>query len=384
MASCINTNSPEWKDLVDVVGKFEAARDYLENDKIRTPKEVLDKLEKRRAAEAQDSFVRPLAPVEPEGLSDMANDMLAEPQQTTELTVDQFKNTRAVEFANKLSASLKLNYEVVTIDEARAITEKSKNPWNGEAAFFLADKIYFIKGRMSSDMVVHEFAHPFVRTLITSNPRLFYTLFNEAALTKEGKEVIADVKKLYPEFNFEELNLNDANVLSDLFKEEVVVRLLEKKALASISEERVTPEFKNVIDKIMYQIKQMLRKVFGKTIKVSKLEPNTSLDELADILTKGDKIEIDTQIPAAKDIIAYNRDARAEIKDDLDTVKDKDILNTVTQFHDMISDHIIELMHKEEYEELAELLMDDAERSDLRQIKANLGQYKAGIRESAK
>ena len=49
MASCPNINLEEWKTLESAVGKLEAYRDYIEtNGQIRTPEQVLQKLEARK------------------------------------------------------------------------------------------------------------------------------------------------------------------------------------------------------------------------------------------------------------------------------------------------------------------------------------------------
>jgi len=49
--SCPNFNSPEWKALENnpSIGKFEAMRDWLENDGvIRTPEEVIKKISEKK------------------------------------------------------------------------------------------------------------------------------------------------------------------------------------------------------------------------------------------------------------------------------------------------------------------------------------------------
>jgi hypothetical protein len=57
------------------------------------------------------------------------------------VTTDQLKNTKAVELANKLSATLGIDYEMISEKTATELTKNMKNPWSGESAFFYNNKV---------------------------------------------------------------------------------------------------------------------------------------------------------------------------------------------------------------------------------------------------
>jgi len=357
-----NQEKSDWALLEEGVGYFEAMRDYLETGgEIRTPEQVKDKLAMRK--EVPGSAMSPESTI-PSGeftLADIANDQLKQTEDFG-INTDQLKSTRAIELANKMSAALGIQYELVTAQQAALITQNAKNPWNGEGAFFVGGKVYFIQEKMTSDMVLHEFAHPLVRVISKENPALFDKLYNDIANTTEGQEVIQAVTDHYKALE----------PGSAYFKEEVIVKVLEKHGAQKLSKEKVQGPFAKAIAEFLFAIKQLLRKRFGKHIKISKLSTDTSLDELADILTAGDKISIDTELISEEDIVAYNKEAEAEVNNDLNTVRNQDIQATVNDFYDKITDHMQELMHNENYAELADVLVDSNQVKMYQAMKGNL------------
>ena len=91
MASCPNINLEEWKTLESAVGKLEAYRDYIEtNGQIRTPEQVLQKLEARKNKPVEQSEF-----TEDPSLSELAEKTANEPQVDEAIVLDTMKRTRA-------------------------------------------------------------------------------------------------------------------------------------------------------------------------------------------------------------------------------------------------------------------------------------------------
>jgi hypothetical protein len=174
-------------------------------------------------------------------------------------------NTYSIEVLNKiahrLSSQLGVKYEIITEETAKDLTSKSKTPWNGEQSFFYGDTVYFVGTELSSEMVFHEFAHPLIRAIFTSNAKLANSLYDNLSKTEEGKQLIAEVLESYPEIK------DNAN----LFKEEVIVRALTTLMQTKLSNETTSSGFNNFIRELLYQIKQLLRKTFGQAVTVSSL-----------------------------------------------------------------------------------------------------------------
>ena len=154
----VNQKKSDWDLLVEEVGEFEAYRDYMETDgEIRSSEAVKNKLEMRKGVPGSVMYPKSNIPAGEFTLADVASDQLGETDNLG-INIDQLKSTRAIELANKMSAALNVKYEIVTAEQAAIITQNAKNPWSGEAAFFVGGKVYFIQDKMSSDMVFHEFA----------------------------------------------------------------------------------------------------------------------------------------------------------------------------------------------------------------------------------
>ncbi|MFM7982592.1 MAG: hypothetical protein ACKPKO_25045, partial [Candidatus Fonsibacter sp.] len=104
------------------------------------------------------------------------------------------------------------------------------------------------------------------------NPELFQQLFNELAQTELGKQIIS--------------NLNsDSNLTpgTTAYMEEAIVMALE----AINQNEELAPQ--SFIKNLFFQIKQFLRKVFGKKIDVSKLNSKTTLADLVKMINYGEE-----------------------------------------------------------------------------------------------
>ena len=370
----VNQKKSDWDLLVEEVGEFEAYRDYMETDgEIRSSEAVKNKLEMRKGVPGSVMYPKSNIPAGEFTLADVASDQLGETDNLG-INIDQLKSTRAIELANKMSAALNVKYEIVTAEQAAIITQNAKNPWSGEAAFFVGGKVYFIQDKMSSDMVFHEFAHPLVRAISKENPELFDKLYNDIINTDEGQAILRGVTDEYTALEQGGL----------YFKEEVIVKALEKNGSQKLSNEKTQGKFAKAIADFLFAIKQLLRKSFGRSIKISKLSTDTTLNELADILTAGDKISIDTELISEEDIVAYNKETRAELNTDLNNVRNQDIQSTVNELYDTINDHISELMNNENYAELSNILVDENGVKMYQAMRGNLKPHHAAIMSKAK
>lgn len=372
-AICPNINTPEWKALESSVGKIEAYRDFMETGgEIRTPEQVQAKIDERNdpgpaeivisAGEEMPNTVID-AYLSEDGLMDQAilNDA---GDNTVHPTSDT--HVEALDLAQQLSDSLGVNFQIVTAAEAQALTDQAKNPWKaGDVAFYIGDIVYFVGNHLSMENVFHEFSHPFVRHIGKTNPALFNRIYSKLQATDEGKAIIAEVKELY-------------SASPTLYKEEVLVRALTASGLDKLNKLKTQSAFGKVINDLMYAIKQSIRKLFGAKLPVSGLTAATSMSDLADVLLKGDVIKLDRTQISQEDIVAYNKD-RKKFNDEMVAVGSNEIQALINKFHDVTSDHIKKLRANEQYDALADLLVDSDKRGDLDELKANLGQYQTTI-----
>ena len=359
--SCPNKNLKEWKTLVDSVGEFEAYRDYLNTGGlIRTPQEVASTIEERNPLKQKPTNKFSEDPT----LAEIFEGIYDE--ETLDLTQDEFDRGRALETANKMSEALGVDYELISPEEAVVISD---NKWTDEGAFFYKGKVYFLRDRLSSSMVFHEMSHPFVRAISKQNPELFEKLYNDLMNTTEGRSIEEYVRNKYPEYD----------VASDIFKEEIIVRALTESAMKTQEQEQPSTGFKKFIKELMFQIKQFARKIFGREISISKLSPLTTIDELATILSKGDKINIEIELISEDDLIAFNREAKEQATLEVDNIKFKELQTNIDKFYDTTNKHLKQLFKNRNFEELARLLYDDFGKSDIAEMKANLASWQTKI-----
>ena len=368
MSSCPNVNSPEWEALVNdpKIGSFKAYKDFFESGTIRTPEEVKATMEQR---ENQPMTIR----MQEESINELYQEYGL--KNNVELNIDDIKQNRAQEFAAKLSQALNVDYEMLTPEEAKEITKDSNNPWTGQAGFFFGGKVYFISDRLTTDLVFHEFAHPIVRNIAKQNKKLFNNLYNEVANTREGQGIIDEVTRAYDYLTPE----------SDLFKEEVIVKALEKSASKKLANENTSPSFVQAIKNILYSIKQALRKIFGRDIPVSKLSATTTLNDLSEILVKGANLTLDKELINEEDVVAYNQSAIDALTKDLEYLDKEDIQITINRFYDTLGTQINMLIKNKNYDELARILMSNQTNSNLQSMRSNLSAYQTTvIREAEK
>lgn len=285
-------------------------------------------------------------------------------------TIDNAQAVGSIKaFARALAGKLQvngksMNYQFIDAAEAQRITEGKKNPWNGEKAFFVGDTVYFVGDNLTLGDVFHEFAHPFVRSLALENPKLFNKLYNDLLKTPEGALLFEQVKAAYP----------DLDVESDLFKEEMIVRTLTESAKLGEQSIAKSSGLSNFLKDFLYAIKQMLRKMFGQPIKVSSLDVNTSIKDLATMLKEADGIILDERVLDEVDTVAYIKDLQSYMQD-MARISKPELMGISVSAHDIALKHIDTVMRNKNYKEIASILADEFNRGDLQEIKRDLTKF---------
>ena len=407
MKICPNLSDPTVKSQWDAlsnnpnIGKFEAMREFMEAEidqrPVYTPEQVINKLARRNRtktpAEQQAEFNRQREAIldktsdttfaDPNSL--MGNAILINPINSKSLTVQDSSKTRAMELARKLSSQLGVGFQIISFEQAVEITKNSKNPYNASRgpAFFYGDTIYFLEGALSTENAFHEFSHPLIRTIQMENPALFAKLVNETiaadrSLLADAVAEYADLEKTVNETTDEAVKEQLRNKYKNLVAEEVLVKALTKSAMIKKAGQQPSSALAKVVKEILFNIKQFLRQVFGKTIPVSKLDENTTLDQLAEILVKGGKFEINTEVLNEKDVVAYQselNDYMTDLRKATETLGGQYLTNLSRLMYTGTVSQIKMLMSSKKYHDILDLFVDDYNRGDLQEMRANIAKY---------
>lgn len=367
MSVCPNINTTEWKKLEAAVGRFEAYKDFVQsNYEIRTPEQVLAKLKRNQQLEEK---IKPLpftSGIMSGNLVEvgMAISESTEPTMTdmAQKLARETQSTRAMDIARKLSQNLGVPFSVITSEQAIEMTKDTVNPWSGQTAFYYGGEVQFVGNALSVNSVLHEFAHPLVRQIQVENPMLFDNLYAKLLQTKEGAEIIDSLTKSHPELYKD----------GAMYREEILVRALEKAAM----KQEKSSGFAQFIKDLLFAIKKVLRNALGQ-IEVSSLDQNTTLDELAYMLTN-EKFKIDTELVTEEDVVAYIRDYEKEIND-MKRLDKLELQSLIREGYLLASSQLMELRDNEKYADLVRILRDQYKRSDLENIMSDLGKYKEQI-----
>lgn len=271
-------------------------------------------------------------------------------KETPEEQKAKYNNTVVKAIADSLSISLGVEYNIVTPEEARELTDKTNMPWNGEPAFFYGGKVYFVDGNMNTERVFHEFSHPLIEAVSNLNPKLFDNLYNAILQTPEAELLTSLVAQNYP-------NLEAGSIG---FKKEVLVRALTHEAMVPSK----SKGFREFITKLMFAIKQALRSVFGTPVKVEKLTANTTLAELAKML-KSDNFDISPEAIQNNDV-QYARDI-SEFAKAVEDVESSAISDIIRNYYRVINSQISRIKKNRNYSDAKELLIDDETQSGILQ-----------------
>jgi hypothetical protein len=217
-----------------------------------------------------------------------------------DVKLDKLQSQRSQEIAEvlaqRLSKGIGAQFENITQEEAANILKNRPVKYNGEAAFYYAGTVYIVGDNVNVRTVLHEFSHPILQGLRKTNNILFQKLYDQALATEEGQGI-----KYYVLNNYPELEEN-----SDLFKEEVLAYAMQLRALNRINNELETEGFQSFMNKLLAAIKQLMRGLFGAKVNVAKLDVDTTLGELSDMLLDKD-FEFKTDNITEEDLVMFSR-----------------------------------------------------------------------------
>lgn len=337
MIACPNKNAPAWNEMVTALGEYEAYKAFMVKGDLLTTEEIaklynpgdIVKVIDSKGQVYQTTYERP-AIVDYTEHNKTAGSVI-----TSQLL-------------ESLSQRLGVDYNIVTPKDAESITRDARNPWNGEKAFFYKGKVYLIDGAFSADDAIHEFAHPLVRALRLSNPTLFSALAAEAM---ENSAIAEEIEALYGEDHTEEEKL-----------EEAVVRGIQE----NVKAQDIAPAG-NFLQRVLYGIKQFLRQIFGRGINVSNLSANTTLADMARMLTV-ENFDLNISDLSQQDYVAYVRDIQ-NLKNELTNVERTAVGEAVNNMFTLVSSQLSKMNRNRKMQVIRELLSDEANRGYLQGVK---------------
>jgi len=162
-----------------------------------------------------------------------------------------------------------INYKIINDPE-----QKWAGAYNEKTGEVIINEAY-----AGASTPFHEFSHPFIRAIKKTNPVLYKKLVRELETSEEGKEILKYVQEAYPELK------KSAQI------EEAMVELLGREAAGTLKEKTL----RELVVDLLKQIATYLKSMFGNRANVipSELDPNTTLGDLADMLTDTRSISTD-------------------------------------------------------------------------------------------
>ena len=340
MIACPNKSSKEWIAMVDKLGEFESYRAYARKGDLLT-KEELD-----------------LAYLPGQGIRFLeANGVVGTitVQAIPELNIGADRkavvSATTIKLLDNLREKLGVDYEIIGGDTAIELTKNTTNPWSGEKAFFIGGKVYLLEGAFGAEDALHEFIHPLVRAIKNENRALFDRLAAEAFA---DTEVATTVEELYGED------------LEDLRSEEAIVRAVQKSVRVEDFQSK-----EGFVQKVLYAIKQMFRKLFGRNVKVERLSLNTKIADLAEML-KSESFQIDTDSISEEEYVAYLRANDLKIKEELEKVTNDALVQTVEDTFQMVTSQIRSINRNSKQKFIKELLAEEGGRGLLQGVRDSL------------
>jgi len=247
-------------------------------------------------------------------------------QPSFEFDLSTIQNARAKEIVSvlsqRLSLGLKVNYANITQEQAINLLKRTKVPYQGEPGFYFAGTIYTVGDNVSINTVLHEFSHPLLQGIAVSNPELFNNLFNLLESTTEGQQIVDYVTEMYPELEKDSIK----------FKEEALAWSLQTHAANILANKIETKGFDSFIKNLLYQIKLLLKKVFGNEKVIKDLNVNTSIEKLAKMLLEKDFVFESSNIKE-EDVAMFLRNETEKAKVLIDSASTKAITESInTQY----------------------------------------------------
>jgi hypothetical protein len=225
------------------------------------------------------------------------NDQYEQFPPTLEVQQKERAKEIAARLGDKFAKAFGIPYTMVSTAEATRVLENTTTPYKGESAFYYNDTVYFVGDKLTTDLVLHEYAHPLIKGIAKMNPGLFDKLYQQLRTSATGVKLIENIQANYPDLQFE----------SDRFKEEAIVSALEKAAMNKINEQTETEVgFKEFIQNLLFAIKKLIKQLVGK-VNLDKLSVDTTLDDLANMMVNED-FQIDNVIFNEKDFAEFKKD----------------------------------------------------------------------------
>lgn len=275
-------------------------------------------------------------------------------------------NARATEItrklADRLAEQVNTPYRIVSEQEAKDLhAELGKELPTGAKAFYIGDTVYFLENNLNTKNALHEFSHPLVRAIFLNNRALFDKQYSAILSSPEGADIAQYVRDNY---GLEETD--------PLFKEEIVVRALTEAALRKQQKIAQSSGFKKAIDNILYGIKQLLRKLFGQKVDVAKLDVDTTLDQLADMLVKGQQFKIDTELVNQDEAVAYLKDQQKYIRELSQSPYKKEMQDLTNKFFTAVQYGVKHAQDVKDYDALLDFVANEFKSGEVDQMRKNL------------
>jgi hypothetical protein len=372
--ACKNT-TPEFEAIKNRFDEATAWREAvaaeMQNRPMMTPEELLPILNEQGKFLEQSTaepFVDNYEGYGRDVLSKPEYSVFAKPIEVTTKESNKIMSIGAIrDIADQLQKQFGVSYTLVSEDQAVAATASLRQELQyrkGDKAFFLGGQVYLVADYIDAESTLHEFVHPLVRAIARSGQKgAIDNMFSEAQA--QNPELVEQIKQKYG-------YLQEG---SEYFKEEVIVTHLTSLVNLESLGRNLTPENKTFIGKLLYAVKQLLRKAFGRKISVDSLSPTTSLSDLAKMIESGTTFTFNTDIISDSDFAAYVRD-HTEYFNDLRRIdRTGEFQNSINRMYDVVQDTLNNLEKNKDYELAANLLRDEYDRSDLREILSSIRRY---------
>lgn len=340
MIACPNKNSKEWVAMVDKLGEFEAYRAYAKKNDLLTNEELgllYPAGDGIKFLNTDGSIGTSIIQAIPE--LNIGTDKKAVVSETVAKLLDIFQEKLGVE------------YEIVDAVTAIELTKNTLNPWTNEKAFFVGGKVYFLEGAFTAEDALHEFIHPLVRAIKNDNRVLFDRLAVEAMA---DTDIATTIEEKYSE------------ELDDLKSEEAIVRAVQKLVT---TQDFVSKE--SFIQMVLYAIKQIFRKLLGRTIKVDTLTLNTKIADLAEML-KSESFQISTDSISETEYVAYLKANDVRLKEELERVNNDALVQTIEDTFQMVKSQLNSLNRNTKQKFIKDLLADEGGRGLLQGVRDSL------------
>jgi len=304
----------KFNEVATVVGREEALRDVLEqHGEVRSPEIIFQKLTTRDYDNLETIEEDYYAEAEPFEMSRAVSKV----KDLVKIT----NNQKAMLILSKLSNQLGVDFEIISEDDF----DKEYPNRKTATGYFKNGKVFLIQERFDASTVVHEFGHPIIKSIFNSNRDLFNELYDKLKASPEFSEIEKHLDTMYAsEFEKE----------SDEYKEEALVYALQYAHANQIDLQK-----DGFFKELFFQIKQFLRKLFGKKINISKLNPNTTIADIADMINAGEEFLLDRDFIDMDDVAMFGKMYEDEVKI-MAAVSVEETEQTINEFYEVLKKQV--------------------------------------------